>query len=140
MNRHHALGRELRIGIEIFVMGVECDRHHVRAERHQLDLFLQPRAGDAELHDRIGLGQNGFLQPLPAVVIDARHLLAVGLHRLFKRADTVNVRDGGTGLDAVDILRCHALDVLLRRTIMIDRIRRPRIAGDGDDQLFHFLS
>ena len=81
--------------------------------------------GCAELHDRIGLSENGLLQPLPTLVIDARHLLAIGLHRLFKRADTVNVSNGGPGFDAIDILLCHAIDVFLGRTIMIDRIRGP---------------
>src|SRR5271170_4362135 len=137
MDRHHALGRKLRIGIEVFIMRVERDRHHVRMQRHQLDLFLEPGAGDAELHHRIGLVKDRFLQPLPALVIDARDLFAVGLHRFFQRANAVDMRNGRAGLDAVDILLRHAVDILLRRTIMIDRIRRPRIAGDGDDQLFH---
>ena len=79
MDSHHALGRELWVGIEIFVVGVECDRHHVGLQRHQPDFFLKPCAGDAELHHRVSLGEDRLLQPLPAVVIDAGDLLAVGL-------------------------------------------------------------
>ena len=115
MDRHHALGRELRIGIEIFVMRVEGDRHHVGAEPHQLDLLLDARAGDAELHDRLAARQDRVVQPLPAFLIHARHLTAVGLHRFFERADAVDVGDGRAGLDAVEILLRHAFDVLLRR-------------------------
>ena len=49
------LGGKLRTGLEIFVVGVEGDRHHVGAELHQLDLLLDARRGDAELHDRVDL-------------------------------------------------------------------------------------
>src|ERR1700704_1015447 len=137
MDRHHALGSELRIRVERLVMGIEGARHHVGPEPHQLDLFLQPGARDAELHDRRGLFEDGLLELLPALMMDFRYLLAVGLHRLFERAPPVDMRDGRAGIEPVDILLRNASDVLLRWAQIIDRIGGAGIARDGDDQLFH---
>jgi hypothetical protein len=137
MDCHHALGRELRVGIEILVVRVEGDRHHVGPERHQLDLLLEPGAGDAELHHRIRLLQDRLLQRLPALVMDLRDLLAVRLHRLLERAAPVDVGDRGARLDAVDVLLRHAGDILLRRAQVVDRVGGARIARDRDDQFFH---
>jgi hypothetical protein len=121
-------------------MRVEGDGHHVGAEPHELDLLFDTRAGNAELHDRAALGQDRVVQPLPALLIHARHLPAVGLHRLFEGANPVDVRNGGAGANAVDVLAGHSFDVLLRGTKMIDRIGGSRVASDGNDQLFHGVS
>ena len=137
MDRHHALGRQRGLRLEIFVVGIEADRHHVGAELHQLDLLLDARRGDAELHDRIDLAHDRVLQPLPVGVMDARHLPAVGLDGLFQCAAAVDMRDRGAGIDGVDVLLRHARDVLLHRAERVVRIGGAGVAGDRDDQLFH---
>ena len=58
MDRHHPLRRQGRHRLEIFVVGVEGDRHHVGAELHQLDLLLDARRRHAVLHDRIDLAHD----------------------------------------------------------------------------------
>src|SRR5262245_31181333 len=100
-------------------------------------IFSSMRAGDAELHDRVDPVHDGVLQALPVVVMDARHLAAVGLDGLLERSAAVDVGDRGAGIDSVDVLLRHTRHVLLRRAERIVRIGRARIAGDGDDQLLH---
>ena len=137
MDRHHPLRRQARHRLEIFVVGVERDRHHVGAELHQLDLLLDARRRHAVLHDRIDLVGDHVVQLLPVGVMDARHHLAVGLDRFFQRAPAVDVRDRGAGLHRIDVLLRAAGDVLLRRAEVVVRVGGARVAGDGDDQFFH---
>ncbi len=125
MDRHHALGRKLRIGIEIFVVRVEGDRHHVGAEPHQLDLLLDACAGDAELHHRRAadrIASFSFFHPSWFMRDTCRPSACIDF---FEGTNAVDVGDGRAGLDAVEILLSHPFDVLLRRTQMIDRIGGP---------------
>ena len=137
MNRHHALGRQRRLGLKIFVVRIEAHRHHVGPKLHELDFFFDARRRHAELHDRINLVHDGVLQALPVVLVDARDLPAVRLDRLLEGATAVDVRDRRAGIHGIDILLRNTVDVLLRRAQMVVRIGRARVAGNGDDQLFH---
>src|SRR6266404_5480971 len=137
VQRIHLVGRVRRIRPEIFVMNVECVRHHLGLEAHQAHLLVQAGARDAELDDRINPRTDLLCQGSPPIEVDPRELPAVGLHLLVEVVHAVVVDDARSGIDRTDVLVGDRVRVLDRGHVRVARIRHRRVHRDGDDELVH---